>query len=453
MNAADLLVLLSCTRLSWQQLLVLPLCVLVLGGCAITDDAETERLRLAREAEKAALAEAIAASQRAQTPPPSQALQIRPELAPLHAAVRRLVPTVMERAIDQQPASSGSKLAMILPARSFGLQPPSLGVSGIDSVARAHLIKTLPNVTLIDPSDQLNERANWAILMDVTLADQDLLCVRVLDFNSGRVLAAERQQLKRDSIKLTPIRYFRDLPVVLTWPDVLSLPSSCQVEEVTDNDTSNQAADWRARVNLLRVFDQAASLYARRNHQAARERFRVLKRLAEAPGNAIPAPVKKKAALHGRLGEYLSTWRMIFNRGAEHLMQPLVAALFDQNSEVALNLAFSPRDGSIDAGRRIRSRQTEWLIEVSRFLRALRACADIVGHATNDFVTDPNAKAPIGMQHAEYVRRQLRRHSKFDRSDLVTRLPLASERMPIALTGDIRDEWARRVSIVKRDCR
>lgn len=418
------------------------------AGCASTGDSEQSRLTLA--ADKAALTDGSAA---AVAPAPSNSSAVA---VPLQGAIRRLVSRAVEAAAGQQGDSAGPRAAVVVPALSSGLQPPGLSIAGARAIAQAQLAKDFPGLSLLEDDQRLLTQADWAILMDVTLGDQDLLCVRVLDMNSGQILVAERQRLSRESINRVPNRYFRDLPVVLAWPDVLAISSPCNTEDSMQSAPVGRSIDWRARISLQMTFDQATEHYARRDHRGARVQFRKLVKQAGAVAAAGQTTVGDQVALHGRLGEYLSTWRMIFNRGAEHLMQPLIRALFKFDNELALNLSFSPVDEGIIAGRRIKSRQTEWLIEVSRYLRYAPACAKIVGYATNEFasgadVTD--AAEPLGLKHAEYVRSQLRRHSEFSQTALISRLPFEHERMPIALTGDIRDEWARRVSIIKLDCR
>ncbi|MFK7967039.1 MAG: hypothetical protein AB8C46_24030 [Burkholderiaceae bacterium] len=430
-------------------------CFLWLAGCATSDHGASEQQRLAREAEKAALAQALEASRREQ----AAAQAPRPMLAdsgavPLQSAVRRMVPKIVGQAIEAQKGKAAPRAIVVMPARSVGLQPPNLGASGASAVAIAQLMKSRPDLTLIDQNPQRLPEADWAILMDVAFDDQDSLCVSVFDLNSSKVLAHGNQRITRASVNLVPTRYFRDLPVVLTWRDALPDTASCKPGQAAA-DQPVQRTDWRTYARLSLTFDQASRLYARRDHGRALIQFRSLRDQAMKAMSRGPkgdASLFKQIALHGQLGEYLSTWRMIFNRGAEHLMRPLVTALFEHDKALALNLSFSPLDGGIVAGRRMRSRQTEWLIEVSRYLRGLRACAEIVGHAGNDFAADATLEEPIGLQHAAYVRRQLRRHSKFSPADLSTRLPREDEGMPIPLSGDVQDEWARRVTIIKQDC-
>jgi len=411
-------------------------------------DGEQSRVTLA--ADKSALIDGSAASAK-------PTLTSSSELAvPLEGAIRRLVSRTIELAAEQLGESDGPRAAVVVPALNSGLQPPGLSVAGAQTIAQAQLAKDFPGLRLLEGDQRLLAQADWAILMDVALGDEDLLCVRVLDMNSGRVLAAERQRLSRDSINRVPTRYFRDLPVVLVWPDVLAIQGSCRVESVTPSAAVGRSIDWRARIDLQMTFSQATTDYNRREHRSAREHFRRLIKQAKAAEAGGQTVAGDSVALHGLLGEYLSTWRMVFNRGAEHLMQPLIQALFKFDNELALNLSFSPVDERIIADRRTRSRQTEWLIEVSRYLRFLPACAHIVGHATNEFVSGAeitDANETLGLKHAEYVRRQLRRHSEFSRTALITRLPFEHESMPIAISGDVRDEWARRVSIIKLNCR
>ena len=207
------------------------------------------------------------------------------------------------------------------------------------------------------------------------------------DLREGNVVAQASALAREENIDNSPLRYYRDSPVLL---------KDKVIEGYTRTTASppGQKADayYMERIAASTLIHEATSLYNAERYQEALGQYR----------NVLSTPEGEQ--LRTLSGIYLTSVKLGKTADAEKAFAKVVALGFAYN-ELGVKFLFNPGSTEFWSDPKISGAYGMWLRQIARESVAANACMNIVGHTSN------SGPAPINdalsLKRAAYVRQRL----------------------------------------------
>ena len=207
------------------------------------------------------------------------------------------------------------------------------------------------------------------------------------DLKSGNVVAQASALAREENIDNTPLRYYRDSPVLLK-------DKVLEGYTLTTASPPGQKADayYMERIAVAPLIHAATSLYNAERYQEALGQYR----------NVLSTPEGEQ--LRTLSGIYLASVKLGKTADAEKAFAKVVALGFAYN-ELGVKFLFNPGSTEFWSDPKISGAYGMWLRQIARESVAANACMNIVGHTSNSGPAPTNDA--LSLKRAAYVRQRL----------------------------------------------
>ena len=213
------------------------------------------------------------------------------------------------------------------------------------------------------------------------------LNLALTDLRSGTVIAQASALAREEDIDNTPLRYYKDSPVLL---------KDKVIEGYTRTTASppGQKADvyYLERIAAATLITEANTLYNAERYQEALGQYR----------NVLATPEGEQ--LRTLSGIYLTSVKLGKIADAEKAFAKVVALGFAYN-ELGVKFLFNPGSTEFWSDAKISGAYGMWLRQIARESLAANACMNIVGHTSNSGPSPINDA--LSLKRAAYIRQRL----------------------------------------------
>lgn len=213
------------------------------------------------------------------------------------------------------------------------------------------------------------------------------LNLALTDLKSGIVVAQATALAREDDIDNTPLRYYKDSPVLMKDKVIEGYTRTTAAP-------AGQKADayYLERIAAASLISEATTLYNAERYQEALGTYR----------NVLNTPEGEQ--LRTLSGIYLTSVKLGKAADAEKAFAKVVALGFAYN-ELGVKFLFNPGTTEFWSDPKISGAYGMWLRQIARESVAANACMNIVGHTSN------SGPAPINdalsLKRAAYIRQRL----------------------------------------------
>lgn len=221
------------------------------------------------------------------------------------------------------------------------------------------------------------QRENKVVRLDLALTE----------LKSGNVVAQASALARDDNLDSTPLRYYRDSPVLMKDKVMDGYTRTTSSPPGTPADTY-----YLQRIAAATVIHVATSLYNAERYQEALEQYR----------NVLSTPEGEQ--LRTLTGVYLTSAKLGKAGDAEKAFAKVVALGFAYQ-ELGVKFLFNPGTTDFWSDAKISGAYGMWLRQIARESVSAHACLDIVGHSSSSGLAATNDA--LSLRRAGYVRQRL----------------------------------------------
>jgi len=213
------------------------------------------------------------------------------------------------------------------------------------------------------------------------------LNLALTDLKSGIVVAQATALAREDDIDNTPLRYYKDSPVLMKDKVIEGYTRTTAAP-------AGQKADayYLERIAAASLISEATTLYNAERYQEALGTYR----------NVLNTPDGEQ--LRTLSGIYLTSVKLGKAADAEKAFAKVVALGFAYN-ELGVKFLFNPGTTEFWSDPKISSAYGMWLRQIARESVAANACMNIVGHTSNSGAAAANDA--LSLKRAAYIRQRL----------------------------------------------
>ncbi len=207
------------------------------------------------------------------------------------------------------------------------------------------------------------------------------------DLKSGMVVAQASTLAREDGLDNTPLRYYKDSPVLLKDKVI-------EGYNRTTASPAGQKADayYLERIAAATLISEATSLYNAERYQEALGQYR----------NVLSTPEGEQ--LRTLSGIYLTSVKLGKTADAEKAFAKVVALGFAYN-ELGVKFLFNPGSTEFWSDQKISGSYGMWLRQIARESTSANACLNIVGHTSHSGLAPANDA--LSLKRAAYIRQRL----------------------------------------------